>query len=788
MDALTGVPLASASMRIPSRLAGIRGVASALPLMFCARLAWRAFVALVAAALLLPPSAAISSQGADAQSGNTRPKIGLVLSGGGARGLAHIGVLRVLEALHVPVDIVVGTSFGAIVGGAYAGGADVADIERIVRATDWSRVLQDRVSREELSRRRREDDALVSSRLEFALDGLSMQLPRGAFSSIEVERLLRLLTPSASLVNVDRLPLSYRAVATDMLTGEMVVRSDLPLFTAMRASMSVPGAFAPIAVEGRVLGDGGLVSNLPVQVARDLGADVIIAVNLGTPLGGPEALATAPGLAQQMINILTEQNTQRSLRELTPRDTLITPDLAGVSFLGFDQIERTIAAGTAAARAVADRLAPWSVTATEYVAYRERRTEAAMALLARPPKATTVRVGTPEGAVSPSWASVTPRIKPGDELTSVAINTATAEVARALDAERVDLHVTGEGPGRDVVLLPVVAPMGIARLRLGMDLETDFGITNRFTASGLYTLGGLNDRGDELRVLLRAGAVNEAQAELHQPFSRGAPQFVSVRLGYRNEQTLNYADNSLEVDSLIRVARSTAAVALGSQFFSHGQVRVGVQYRNLRLRFAIPQFAQPFSSRSTSLFGEIHFDTLDSIGFPTRGNLLSIGYEGWTNVELGPGKLVDGSSSRFDLLHASSRGAWAGHAYVAGQIRKDGLTFPMILGGFLRLSGTPSDAVVGDRLIFGRAVLARQIGALPAAIGGKVRMGGSLEVARANDADFALSRRPLYAGSLFTQVDTRFGPIYFAVGHTHGVGTAAYLFLGSVLLPSGLLR
>ena len=147
----------------------------------------------------------------------------------------------------MPVDIVVGTSFGAVVGGAFAGGQSVAELERLVLSTDWRSVLQDRPPRDELNWRRREDDTLVASRVEFGVTREGLSLPRGAFSSTEVERLLHLLVPDTALVPVDDLPLVFRAVATDMLTGERAVLTNVPLFTALRASVSgvVPPAVEP---------------------------------------------------------------------------------------------------------------------------------------------------------------------------------------------------------------------------------------------------------------------------------------------------------------------------------------------------------------------------------------------------------------------------------------------------------------------------------------------------------------------------------------------------------------
>ncbi|MCA3220019.1 MAG: patatin-like phospholipase family protein [Burkholderiales bacterium] len=743
--------------------------------------AWLVAVVLCAAGL----PAAIAQTAAESGVA-ARPKIALVLSGGGARGMAHLGVLRVLEELRVPVDIVVGTSFGAIVGGAYAGGAEVDQLERLVRATDWSRVLQDRPPREDLSYRRREDDTLVSSRLEFGVGRSGLTLPRGAFSSAEVEQLLRQLTPAATLLKVTELPLVFRAVATDMLTGEMVTPTDVALFTAMRASMSVPGAFAPITVDGRVLGDGGLVSNLPVQLARDLGAEVLIAVNLGTPLSGPEALSSALGMAQQMLNILTEQNVTRSLRELAPRDVLITPDLTGVQFMDFSQVPRSVEAGAAAARAQAGRLAQWSVTPAQFESFRQRRTAQHVALTEDPPSATAVRVEPRDALGQPLPAPIAASVKPGDPVGPATINRAAAQMAREFDAERVDVLVIGEGAGREVVLLPIASPLGRARLRLGMDLFTDFGDTSQFTISGLYTLTGLNDWGAEWRNLLRGGAVNEAQTEWYQPLGRGAPWFAAARAAYRNADALVY--DNFKTQAVVAVVSSAASLAVGRRIADLGQARIGFQRRAIRLRSAIPDMDPTFSGTETSIFGDVTLDTLDSLGFPSRGYLLSAAAEYFGQVSDEANTTLNRFSSRFDGLYAAQQGPWAGHVYMAGLRSALNLTQGLALGGFLRLSGAPTDSVFGEQIVFGRAVLARQVGTLPAAVGGAMRLGLSVEAGKASGGGVQESGRTRYAGSLFAKAETRFGPIFVAVGHTAGLGTAAYLFLGSVLLPSGLLR
>src|SRR5690606_21882797 len=265
---------------------------------------------------LLPATSALAQE---ATASPTRPRIGLVLSGGGARGLAHVGVLKVLERERIPVDVVVGTSMGAIVGGLYAAGMSAEEIEAEVLSLDWDNVFANRVERRELSQRRKEQDFEFSPVLELGLDSHGVKTPLGSISSRGLESHLRRMTlPVRQHRNFDELPIPFRALATDMETGSPVVLKEGVLATALRSSMSVPGVFSPVEVNGRVLGDGGLVDNVPIGVARAMGVDRLIVVNVGTPIGDRRSLESLAGVTAQMINILTEQNVQRSLATLAP--------------------------------------------------------------------------------------------------------------------------------------------------------------------------------------------------------------------------------------------------------------------------------------------------------------------------------------------------------------------------------------------------------------------------------------------------------------------------------------
>ena len=257
----------------------------------------RILLSMLCALWLLPATGALAQTPLPAAPGAERPRVALVLSGGGARGFAHVGVLKALEAARVPVDMVVGTSMGAIVGGLYASGMDATVVEQEVQRLDWDNVFASRVDRRELSQRRKEHDFEVSPLLEVGIGSDGLKAPLGSLSSRVLEAHLRRLTLSASHIrHFDQLPTPFRAVATDMESGQPVVLGRGDLAAAMRASMSVPGVFAPLELDGRILGDGGLVNNLPVDVARQLGADVVIdAAGFGV-----EGRGRGPGLGRHL--------------------------------------------------------------------------------------------------------------------------------------------------------------------------------------------------------------------------------------------------------------------------------------------------------------------------------------------------------------------------------------------------------------------------------------------------------------------------------------------------------
>src|SRR5882672_5290169 len=303
-----------------------------------------------------------------------RPRICLVLSGGGARGMAHIGVLKVLEELKIPIDCIAGTSVGAIVGGLYASGMTAQQIDATMRSVDWQEAFRDTPPRQDLAFRRKQDDRNFLVQLPLGLKHGKILLPKGLIQGQKLQETLRQLTlPFNNSTEFDLLPTQFRAVATDLETGNAVLLERGDLAIAMRASMSAPGVFAPVELNGRLLVDGGLAENLPVNVARSMHADVLIVSDVSFPLQPRASLDSALSISNQMLAIMLHKDTDRQRASLSEKDVLIVPNLGSVTATDFTVPGNVIAGGEAAARHAVARLSAYSVAETLYQEYLARR-------------------------------------------------------------------------------------------------------------------------------------------------------------------------------------------------------------------------------------------------------------------------------------------------------------------------------------------------------------------------------------------------------------------------------
>jgi len=706
-----------------------------------------------------------------------RPRVALVLSGGGARGFAHVGVLRALQEMRIPVDIVVGTSMGSVIGGAWAAGASLKDLENMAATTDWDSVVADRPARDELHFRRRDEDIQIPSRIEFGITRKGVQGPPGAASNAALEMALQRLLPRGTRdLPVSQLPLPFRSVASDLLTGELVVLDNTPLFQTIRASLAVPGVFAPVRIKDHLVVDGGLVRNLPVDMARAMGADIVIAVNVGTTLAPEKELGSALGVANQMLQILTEQNVQRSLSELRKDDILIAPKLDGITFLDFSTWEKAMAAGEAAARELEPRLAALALPEREYISMESLRL-ATPADSDRPVKLAKVQV---QGAreVNPEVLEKQSGLVIGQPTTREQVRQAAVALYGRGDLARVETDIDDIDGERTVTIRTTEAEWARSRMRVGLELASDFRDSNNFAIKVMHVLSALNSWGGELRTEGRLGNERGLGIQWWQPLGAGSQWFVmpSAQVGriagdiFQREQRM------------ARVAYSTraASFALGRQFGNWGELSVGVTRQANSVRPLIPQDPTIPVNRvyDSKTFARFRVDTLDSLAFPTRGTLVTIGRE----QTPGSGKSVGtgGVNWGATALQAFEWNDWAGHVSTEWAKAQAGAS-PVTLGGFLRLSGTPTDSIQEPTIVLGRLVLARRIAALPSAFGGTMRAGFSLETGGGFDRGTSATGKALkQAGSAFLSVETRFGPLFLGAGATRHGEETLYLFLGPI--------
>jgi len=306
-----------------------------------------------------------------------RPRVGLVLSGGGARGAAHVGVLKVLERERIPIDAIAGTSMGAVVGGLYASGLSADEIAALVESKEWREAFREPAPRDRLSFRRKSEDQNFLVNFPLGLKSGSFRLPKGLISGQRLSQALRRVTaPVARVRRFDELPTPFRALATDLETGEPIELAEGDLVNALRASLAAPGVFAPVEIDGRLLVDGGLANNLPIDVARRMGVDVLIVVDVGFPLRKRDTLDSVATISNQMLSILIRRGSDAQRSTLGARDILLAPDLGEASSFDFDILPRAVASGEAAAGAASERLATLALDQTDYGAYLASRSSA----------------------------------------------------------------------------------------------------------------------------------------------------------------------------------------------------------------------------------------------------------------------------------------------------------------------------------------------------------------------------------------------------------------------------
>ncbi len=705
----------------------------------------------------------------------TAPRIGLALSGGGARGIAHVGVLKVLEEMRIPIHCVTGTSMGAIVGGTFAAGTPPAEMEKKVLAANWDEIFRDRPPREEISVRRKFDDYKTLFAPEFGVKDGGLALPKGVIAGVSIESFFRVLaTPAFGVTDFRKLPIPFRAMATDIETGESVVLERGSVAQAMRASMSVPGAIAPVEIDGRLLVDGGIANNLPIDEARKLCADVVIAVNISTPPMKREDITSALSVVGQLLNFLGKQTVDDQLKNMSAKDVLIAPDLGDISAGKFDRSVDAIRIGEEATRAMAQSLQRYSLPPEQYAALR------ATQVVARKELGTVdeIRIAGLE-RTNPEVLRALVESKPGEPLSEEKIGADLRRIFGRGGYEGISYHISGDAGPRAMVIEPREKSWGPDYLRFGLGLATDFQGDDQFNLLVQYRRTWLNRLGAEWLTEAQVGQDTHLWSEFYQPLHEAGHWFVAP-YGKIGQSTRGvFAGDDKVADYLVRMGQ--AGLDAGAVFGTWGQLRVGPVWSRVDAKVDTGSPVLPSTKETTAgLRALLFIDQTDHAFFPTRGFAAqATAYAAMESF---------GSALDYQRIEARVRGAASSgphtlaYAILGGTDLGSGMPAyeSFTLGGPFRLSAYRVNQFAGREYAYGRLVYYNKMLPLPDILGSGIYAGASAEVGRMSDRfDGLPSPGTLWSGSLFLGADTFLGPAYLGVGFGKSGTWSLYLLLGA---------
>ena len=708
-------------------------------------------------------------------------RIGLVLGGGGARGGAHLGVLEVLEDLRIPIDCIAGTSMGALVGGAYAAGVAPRDIQALVAEADWIGMFDDTAGRQSLNQRRKELEDRFYSGLELGVSRDGIRFREGALAGEKLKLFFnRLVRTEFGERAVDQLQLPMSIIATDIGTGARVAIRTGNLTSAMRASMSVPGLMAPVQREGLKLVDGGLTDNLPVEeVKRLCNPDIVIAVNVGSPLLRPEEVTSAVSVLGQVVNLLTEQNVMRSRALLTPRDIYIEPDLKDITSTQFTRQLEAAERGRQATRALAAQLGRLALRERDYAAW-QRNVRLAT------PKAPTVidRVEVAETRfVNPDTLRRGIRQQEGQPLNTRALEQDLVSEYSQGDLLSLDYSVVRAGERTVLRLTPVEKPWGPNYLLFGLGLTSDFRSEASYNLRALYRSTWINSLGGEWLFGMQLGSEQNLATELYQPLDRRQWTFVRARAvaGLRKTPLFFEGDRV----AIYRIQENSFAVDGGTNLGAYGQASVGWIERSMgAVRDTGPQ---TFINRSLHVGGaeaRVSIDTYDQPFFPTRGiRVDATHFEGIRVTDRNDLGFPPYSRSevRFGAAWSHKRFAYLVQLDAGGSFKGNvPLADAFALGGPRRLAGFAKDQMLGGEYYFGRLETQYRLNFASPLYGLTLIGGLAAEAGKMNKLITETSLTGWQRSfSAYLAASTFLGPVYIGVADAkHGKGRF-YLSIGT---------
>ncbi len=705
-----------------------------------------------------------------------RPKIGLVLSGGGARGTAHIGVLKVLEENHIPVDMIAGTSFGSIVGGLYAAGYSADGLQDILENIDWEASLSGKAPRQERSFRRKQDDNGFLIKLKLGIEDGKLKLPSGLITPNNLRLTLQgLINERSNAVDFDNLPIPFRAVATDLETGMPFVLEQGDLASAMVASMAVPALFPPIEYEGHLLVDGGVTNNVPVDIVRSMGADIIIVVDISSPMLSKDEIESFANVIDQLVLIMTRKNADAQLATLTNQDILIRPELEEIGFADFEKSFEAIPKGAESARQALPQLQEFSLSKSAWTSHLAARRPGKR----EQPVIEFIRIVN-DSDLSDEVIKAHLSLEPGQRLDEVSMSRDISEIYGLELFEAVSYRIIEEDQQTGVEVFAKRSESGHKNFRFGLAIQDDLNGESSYRISAAFTNLAVNKLGGEVEARIALGDEQGLYASFYQPIDAAQRTYLFANAGHATSNT-NIFDNKI-ILSQARVSQARGQIGAGINFGNWGTVYGGLQRSRGKFkgRIGFPEnISIPFDD--TSFVAEFLIDTVDNVQFPHSGMLLTTSYVNSTSWL--------GGDSNFDTYqiggyHPFSWGRnTLGLIYVAATVNNELPNEVGIfsLGGFTNMTAYRPGQLSGNHGGTAGLMYYYRFGGLRLLTQTPFYIGGLLEVGNAWNQRSDVSFHDLHnSASIFLGADTFLGPIYLGYGVGDDGNSAAFLYIGQL--------
>ena len=714
-------------------------------------------------------------------SAHARDKVGLVLSGGGAKGTAHIGVLKVLEQHNIPVDYVVGTSIGAYVGGMYALGYEVSDIEAIMLGMPWDESYSDFIPRESLAydKKQHRDRYNISIRLGYS-DG-EFKVPHGLLLGQSAYQILQRSTDTVrSFDSFDDLAIPYRAVASDIATAKMVVLDSGSINEAMKASAAVPGIVAAVEIDGKTLVDGGITNNMPIDVIKAMGADIVIAIDIGSPLAEQSELTSTVSVLNQLSTILTNNTSLAQKTLLTEKDILLRPAIDKLSTTDWSVMPQALKLGEQEAQAQLDTLMKLAINDADYQAYKsQKKLKAKKWFDALPRDIAKIKIKN-NSKVENDIIEKVFAVELGKKLTKEALDLAINRVYALDKFEQVTVEFDDSPEGRIITLTTEAKSWGPNYFDFGFNLKTDFSDQSITAINMSYLMTDVSMNGGRWLNEVELGWESLLASEFYQPLNHSHDIYSRARVSFAQDK---WEKTSFREE--LRNEYFQATFALGYDYSFKGIIELGVIAETGDLSLDKPG-TDDFDYDSYGSFITFGYDTLDSINFPTDGNKLLIEVK-WLKDEYSP-QLSDVEKDTATTFTLDWRGAIGirGHTFVGiasfATIDNDSDFSVHVteLGGFLNLSGYQEDALIGVHKVFAAVVYQYDLGReIPGGTGLPIYLGTSLEAGNVWGGEDKIKYNDLISsGSIYLGTDTSFGPAVLGVGFATSGEHSFFLSIG----------